>query len=313
MHQVAWVWCIGSLMGMIVMLIAAFRQAGRSRPAAWIKWYPLVHNWRTVLVFFSITTLLTLDSQADVIMLGAFHDESIVGWYGAATTVVFSLTLFSQAYQFSVYPLMTRYALHEPEKLSKLYQESVRYLGMIALPMVCGIALLAPQIISLIFGPEFGPAVVTLRILIFSLICMFLSIPNSRMMLVHNRQGWSWVFVAGSVLVNLFVNLRLAPSWGASGAAMARLCSSTLFLLLNHLYVTRHFVRLNTAQLLFKPVIATLVMAVVVWTVRAWPLPLAIGVGAIVYVGGIWRLEDSLRGNAVLLLRRAIASLRARD
>ena len=313
LRQVAWVWCAGSLLGMVVMLVAAFRQAGRSRPTAWIEWYPLVHNWREVVVFFGITTLLTLESQADVIMLGAFHDESVVGWYGAATTVVFSLTLFSQAYQFSVYPLMTRYALHEPEKLSRLYTESVRYLGMIALPMVCGIALLAPQVVALVFGPEFGPSVVTLRILIFSLVCMFLSIPNSRMMLVHNRQGWSWLFVAGSVLVNLLVNLGLAPSLGASGAALARLCSSALFFLSNHLYVTRHFVPLNTVKVLLKPAIATLVMAVVVWTVRAWPLPLAIGIGALVYVGGIWRLEGSLPGNAVTLLRRAISSLKTGD
>lgn len=313
LHQVAWIWCIGSLIGMIVMLIAAFRQAGRSRPAAWVRWYPITRNWRQVLVFFSITALLTLESQADVIMLGAFHNERVVGWYTAATTVVFSLTLFSQAYQFAVYPLMTRYALHEPDKLSKLYQESIRYLGMIALPMVCGIALLAPQIVSLVYGPEFEPSVATLRILIFSLICMFLGIPNSRMMLVHNRQGWSWVFVACNVVVNLSVNLILAPSWGARGAALARLCSSTLFFLLNHFYVTRHFVRLNAVGLLLKPAIATLVMAAAVWAVRAWPLPVTIGVGVLVYAGGIWRLEGTSPGNAVTLLRRAITSLQTRD
>jgi len=306
LQQVAWVWCVGSLLGMIVLLLITFKQTTWPQPVAWIGWDPLVRNWRAALTFLSITTLMTLEGQADIVILGAFHDDAELGWYGAATTIAFSLTLLCQAYQFAVYPLMTRYASQEPDKLPKLYKRSVWYLGAVVLPMVSGIALLSPQIVSLVFGPEFQPTVKALRILIFSLIFIFLSTPDSRMMLVHNRQNWSWLFVAGSVVVNVLLNLVLDPYGGASGAAMARLCSSALFFLLNHLYVTRFFVHPDTVDLLSKPVMATLTMTGVVWAVRTWPLPVAIGIGIVVYVGILWCWGDTLPNDAALLHRAII-------
>lgn len=294
LDQVAWIWLTGSLLGMALLLVTAARGVGWLRWADWLDWGPLARNWRAALPFLLITTMMTLEGQIDVILLSIFRNETEVGWYSAATTVAFSLAMLSQAYRMSVYPLMTRYALQSPAKLSRLYKWSLHYLGVLILPMVAGIALLSPQIVLLVFGPEFQPTARILQVLILALVFMFLNVPNSRMMLVQDRQGWSSLFLLGSVTTNVLLNLALDRSWGALGAAVARLCSSAIFFLLSYVYVVRFLAQVRLLRLLFKPMVATLIMAVVVWSVRTQPLLVPIGVGIVAYAGVLWLMGGIL-------------------
>jgi O-antigen/teichoic acid export membrane protein len=301
LQAVAWIWLAGTLLGMIALLCVAIWRVGGLHWADWLDWHPLVFNRHAILSFLFITAMMTLEAQVDTLILSAFHNETVVGWYSAATTVVFSLFVFAQAYRFSIYPLMTRYALHSPEKLSKLYERSMRYLGMLVLPMVAGIALLSPQIILLVFGPGFQPTVRTLRMLILSLVFVFLNVPDSRMMLVKDCQRWSLLFLLVSVTVNVLLNLVLDSSWEATGAAVARFCSSLIFFLLTHLYVTRRFVTMNIIQLQFKALLATAIMSLVVWLVQTWPLAVSIGLGVMVYIGALWLVGGILPDDAILI------------
>jgi O-antigen/teichoic acid export membrane protein len=86
---IAWLWLIGSSLGMIALLIPAFRQVGGIRHAHWLNFAPLRSHWRASITFCAITTLTALDSQVDTVLLSVFRDEADVGWYNAATTVTF--------------------------------------------------------------------------------------------------------------------------------------------------------------------------------------------------------------------------------
>lgn len=308
LQWVAWSWLIGSALGMILLLIIAVDEVGLSHRGDWLDWRPVTQNRRAAFSFLTITTLMALEGQVDTILLSRYHNETEVGWYNAAKTIAFSLTLLSQAYRMSVYPLMARQAVQARAQLSSLYQRSMRYLGALILPVVAGIALLSPQIIPLIFGPDFWPTVTALRILIPTLVFVFLNVPNSRMMLVHDRQGWSSRFLLFSVAVNLLMNLALAPPWGASGAAAARLCSSLTYFLLNLVYVHRVLERSNLFRQLSRSGLATAIMAGVVWSVRSWSLPVSIGIGATTYAVALGLLGGILPED-LALLRQTIAGI----
>ena len=308
LQQIAWLWVTGSSLGMIALLSIAARSVGGIQWSDWIDWVPLTRNWSTTSSFLLITTMMTLEGQLDTVLLSALHGEAEVGWYGAATTVVSSLVMLSQGYRLAVYPLMTRYALQSPEKLARFYERSVRYLGTLVLPMVAGIVLLSPQIVFLVFGPQFHPTGRVLEILIFSLAFIFLNVPDSRMMLVYDRQDRVFLFLLSSVTINVVLNLVLDPTYGALGAAGARLCSSSIFFLLNYLYVVRFLARSNPLRLLSRPVLATLIMAVVVWLARAWPLPVSISLGIATYTGTLWLL-GGITPDDTALLRQIAAGL----
>jgi O-antigen/teichoic acid export membrane protein len=258
--QVALLWVLSSMIGMMVLVIYVVKSYGWQPP----DWQLILIQGRTVLAFFIITALLALEGQADTIVLSALRGESQVGWYRAATTITFSLAMPAQAYQFAVYPLMTRYATESPRKLAMLYAVSMRLLALSVLPMVIFVWGLAPHLITFIFSPEFKPTVRVLRILIFALLFVFLNAPHSRVMLVYNQQGKIVFFVAVSVLINVLFNFILVPKWGAVGTAAARLFSSALFFVISYIFVHRHLIPSSTGGFLLREEVRSFINSLIV-------------------------------------------------
>ncbi len=288
--SVAWFWLIGSISGMTIVLWLAIKSVGGfSRNMILV---PLHSNWGSIWVFVSLTILATVESQSDVLLLSIIHGESEVGWYNAATTIAFTLSIVSQAFRLSIYPLMVNYLKSSPEKLVNLYSQSLRYLGMISFPMVTGIFVLASPIVLLIYGGKFSPTIQAVQILIPVVALMFLNVPSSRMMLVHDRQKWSALFITISAFLNISLNLLLDQRFGVSGAAFARLCSTSTFFLLTYLYTKRALIQSQLLKLVIKPLGIALLMGISVFSLRFQPLFITIPFGIFVYILGLWLVNE---------------------
>lgn len=301
--QVAWVMVGGSLFSMAFMLLFAYREIKPITRQDWIKVDPLRKHWRAALSFIAITLLITLETQADTILLSLFRSESEVGWYGAATTIVYSLIMFSQGYRYAVYPLMSRYASESPEKLQQLYKESLRVLTILVLPMIAGIIITAPSLVLFVFGPDFSPTIIILNIISFTLLFMFLNEPTIRLLLVHNYQTQISLFLLYSAILNVSLNLILIPMWGANGAALARVASAFSLFALSYAYIQRDITHVRLAIILRKPVLAAAIMSVVLWPIRDQPLFIVIAAGAFLYLLSLIALGEIKRGEYTALWR----------
>jgi O-antigen/teichoic acid export membrane protein len=304
MYYVAALWWGSSVVGMAALVPWVGLQ---------VKTLPITPGQRTLdwslvrqelgdmLPFMVNGFLMAIEFQIDTILLSVLQDESEVGWYGAATTIVSTLAMMPQAYRLAVYPLMASYA-EERQKLVRLYTSSLRYLGASVLPMVAGLVLLAPSIIPLIFESEFLPSVGVLRSLSIALIFTFLNVPNVRMMFVHNRQGWVTWMMVGSMAVNVTLNLWLAPLLGAQGAALARICSSALFFFSNYLILRFVVAKLDTSltRLLWRSALAAALMCGAVVALYDLSIWVIVPIGIVVYcivllsIGGIPRYDLQL-------------------
>jgi O-antigen/teichoic acid export membrane protein len=174
--------------------------------------------------------------------------------------------------------------------------------------MVGGIALLAPGILALLFKGGFGPTVPVLRILVWALVFSFLSVPNTRLIFVRDRQAYTSLFLLGSMVTNIVLNVILDGPLGARGAAIARVCSAMVFFLPSYLYVARILIPSNLVRLLYKPGLAALGMAALVALVRSWPLPLSILTGALAYLG-LLAVLGAIPTADIALLRQTMADL----
>jgi O-antigen/teichoic acid export membrane protein len=288
---IGWVWFLGSALGAVINISAAILISGKLKPSEWIDMQFWATQIKTGIPFLGIGALATLEYQTDVVILSAVRPETDLGWYGAATTIIFSLAIISQAYRTAVYPLMVRYNLDQADSLNRVYDLSFTYLGIAALPIAVGLTLLSSQIINLVYGTEFSEARIPLAILAWALVFIFLNVPNSRLMLVKDRQSWALRFLLASFSVNIILNLVLDPVYGANGAAVSRLIAVMIFFVPNYLYVRKNLHAHNLMASLGRVALAAIIMGLCVWFAKDFGLWFAIIVGMVTYFSALFLLR----------------------
>lgn len=181
--------------------------------------------WREVLrssVPLGVMGLLVASiNRVDFLMLERMTDLHQVGLYAAAYKVTNLLETFPLMVMGTIYPLMSRYAAEDVEKLRELYRNSVIGLGAVALPLGIGTTFFAPAIITILFGEAFAGAERALAVLVWSTVFLYVAINGGNLLISMGKEKVNlWLNAVGAGL-NIALNLWLIPGMGYVGAALA--------------------------------------------------------------------------------------------
>lgn len=297
----AWLMVIAGAISILIYppnLVRLFRrspQYGRIRPDLAFSLFQL----RQTPGFFTIHLFSVLDYQTDSFLISLMLTETDLGYYSAALTITLAILLMTSAVRAAIYPVMSRYAHEAPDKLVLLYTKANQYLLALSLPIAAAVCILAGPIVRLIFGDAFGPAVPVLQISVWAAVFLLMNVPNARLMLVNNRQVAAAWLTGLSMTANILANLVLIPWLGISGSAAARVFSSATFFLSLHLYVRANILRGSFLPLLPRPLLATALMALIMWPLRALPLAVPLAAGAATYAAAALLLRIVPPGDLV--------------
>ncbi len=289
---VPWAQAIGDLLAVLLMLVA-LRRMGHSLPLE-LHWpqvrplfarsFPLVLNILLGLLIFN----------SDLLVLYAFRDSTTVGWYSASYQLISFLINISGVYALSLMPVLTRARTSPPEHRA-LYLDSLAQSVCIGLPIAVGGGLLAPGLITLVFGPDYGPSALPLSILIASI--PFLVAKDIAMvaMVAGGHEKAVLRFTGFAVVFNLAANLLVIPRFGMVGAASTTLATEILRALLGMLYVRREQLPLPPFSRLWRTLAASAAMALALLMLPELHVLVTVTLGALVYAvvlvafGGIER------------------------
>src|SRR5207248_3260587 len=142
------------------------------------------------------------------------------GTFSAAYNVFLVLLVPPDMFRRAVFPVFARLQTDRMDELRVAYQQSVRILTGLAVPLAVGTMLLAEQIVEFLYGSKFAEAVTPLRLLALSA-GVTASYASGAVLAATHRQR---LFAASSSVElagMLIMSLALIPSWGAIGAAVA--------------------------------------------------------------------------------------------
>ncbi len=242
--------------------------------------------------------LLLLGPRVELVVLFQLRGEHEIGLYFTALNLLWPLSLVPSAVAAGAMPALTREALSGKGVVRR---RTASTLALFAAPAAVGLALVAPSLVPFVFGADYAPAAIWLRILSLALIPMFMNGLVAWALIAAGRASWLPRLLATRIGVAFALALILVPRHGATGAAAGFVVAEILLLALG----ARACARSRFPIPLVKPValalLATGPMALAVSGVRD-QLPLALALGVLTYAATLaasWRL---LPGTAARLL-----------
>ncbi len=161
----------------------------------------------------------------DRLMLGWISGTEEVGVYSAANKIAIFAFFIPTALVKSLSPKLAQDISDGRSIPPSTLKSSTSILTLTGVTTAISLALLAPIITNLLYGPEFSGAGIMLAILAISLIPVSTGRLRNYVCILLSKQRTVLICNCLGLALNTALNLHLIPKWGGSGAAIATTAS----------------------------------------------------------------------------------------
>lgn len=243
-----------------------------------------------------------LYNWVDVLLIGAILSSGAVGVYEVAWRVSSVVLLLSSAVATTIFPEMSSMsAADETERIEGLITRSLVPSLYFVIPSFVGATILAPEILTYLFGVEYAAASLVLAVLMADKVTEGIQLVIGRALLAIDRPNLAARATVIGIVLNVVLNLVLIWQFGLLGAAVATFLASLVTDSLHLLYLSRFVeVRFPKRELGWLTGSALLMGALLLGIKSFVPIDSfaqllgLVGVGALVYVC-VAALSSSMR------------------
>ena len=254
---------------------------------------------KPILTLFVMLLAQTVYCNMDITMLGLMKGNEEVGVYSTAVRIYTTITQVITAVVYVVMPQMSKaYKDNDNDKIKYLSGYSLGFIGLLGVPCVLGMMLMAPQVVDILAGSAYTDAIILTRLLAVALsIALFGGFIGNIILLPSMREKYFLKSCIYAAIANFVLNLFLVPLWGAVGAAITTIIAE-LITLLHNAYCVKGEIEIGIIKdSLMKPIIAGLLLAPVLIMITMLnfnsviDLILGVSLGGIVYFGTLYLLK----------------------
>ena len=206
-----------------------------------------LHLWRVLVVGGAPLMLLMIFNQiygtVDIPILAALTSTTVVGWYSLAYRWAAIPIFITTAVMGSHYPEMSRLGSNPGPEFAGLVNRAVKLTLLASTPAAVGLAVVAPNLIGLLYEPEFEPSVRPLQILALQIPITGMDTILATALIACNRLRRYLVVAGAAAAINPIlcaILIQVADElWdnGAIGAAIATALTE-LFVMCCALYLS---------------------------------------------------------------------------
>jgi len=243
--------------------------------------------WRRLLAVSTPVGLATIFNSASLnfppLILGIMYSKTEVGAFSAGFKVIVVLLIVERVFHYVFFPVISKQYALAPEKLKSSFALLTRILFAITIPLTLGGIILAPNIISLIYGAGYESAVMIFRILLlYFLIAPINSIFGYGLVAINQERQFFKVITITTFL-NFILIVLLGLFYNAEGVAAALFISEMIGIIVMNRELKRH-VRFRSLKYIFKPLISSLVMAIILYVLNDLSTVISLILGLFAYV-----------------------------
>ena len=245
--------------------------------------YPLMLNHFLATIFF----------QIDIVILQAIKGAITVAQYSTSYKWLLALNIIPSFFTQALFPLMSRQAEEDKEKLKQTYRFGIKLMVALALPIAVGFTVLANLLTLILAGASYLPnGAIALMIMIWSIPIGWMNSLTQYALIALNLQRYiTWAFFL-AVSFNIITNIIFIPMYGFKAAAVTTILSEAMLLIPFAILMNRGLEqRINWLSLVWRPIIATGAMIAVVLVLFPVNMFLALIVASGVYLLVLFALK----------------------
>jgi O-antigen/teichoic acid export membrane protein len=247
------------------------------------------------LPFGMISLALTIAFSIDTVMLSMWVSDNEVGWYNVAYNLVRSMMLFFSGFSVAIVPSLSRSFVRDTNSVINWYQRSVKFIILISLPIAFGGLVVSDQLIDFLYTPEYIPAALGLKILIWDVpLLMFNSFNGNMTTVIGAERSAARIYTINAV-ANVVLNAYAIPRYGFIGAAVVTVVTDLIGSIQFHLLMHQRLALPDMKSVFFKSLAASALMAGVVFIFGNIHVIGLVFLGGVIYAGLVllFKLLDS--------------------
>lgn len=254
-----------------------------------------------------------LNRRSDDFLIGYFLGSTALGYYSVAYRLLLTLTqlLTSIIVKVSL-PTFSRLQ-QEPERLRNALYQAIQFTSLITFPGFLATVILAPEIVTVIFGENWSPSIPVMQVLNLIGILYAYFYFNASVMMAMGKPSWKLALDFIQAVSNV-VAFAIAVQWGIVAVAAAYVIRSYLMAPLN-IWVVWKLIHIDVKTYIRQgavPLAGTVIMLTAIFAIKYFlnnvisssaVLALGILVGVTVYVLSIFVIAPKLFWQVVNIAR----------
>lgn len=275
---------------------------------------------KPIFILLASVIAIELYTMVDTTMIGIMCDDSNVGYYTNAMKLVKLLIGVITAIGGVLLPRLSYYYVRGLyEECSRIVSKVFSIMLYLFLPCAIGLLLVSGQIMPLLFGGSFEPAVVTLRIASL-LICTlgFSNLFGTQVLLTYGAEKKLLACTIAGAATNIALNAVLIPNFAQNGAAAASVASEMMVTVLALVFSMKYIQLYIDKKFLLSLAVSALGLTISVGLIQATnlcdilKLILSIGVGSIMFFSLSLLTKNAVAQDIVAILKTHAHKLRER-
>lgn len=222
-------------------------------------------NWKGICLrkhFKSVSNLTIcvlaaeLYCKIDITMLGKLCNKVVVGYYSNAQKLIAMVITLTTAISSIFLPRLSYYYNNNREKYNEYLSNGFEILLLLALPAYAGLIVVSRNLVYVLYGEAFLPAVPAMNILaLLILIKSFGDLLCYQVVISSDNESKLFPSYLAAAVINVVMNYFLIPAFQQSGAAFASFISELVLNYFVYFFISRKVISLNIQK---KTVASTL-------------------------------------------------------
>lgn len=188
------------------------------------------------LVFFVLTAAVTINTRADILMLGLFDHTDKVGIYNISTKLAALIGLGLLLINKVLIPYISKHIHTDKIQLNLIIKKFMRIIFVVGIAIAIVFYLLGYEILQ-VFGQDFTTGYWSLIILSAGQLANIFVGPVGNLLTMSNYEKISVNIMIISTLINIILNLSLIPLYGMEGAAIGTSICLLIWNITHYIYV----------------------------------------------------------------------------